>query len=80
MPNEESFLVIRKLSNPEAEGMIDLITRMVASLKLHEHSEIQPRMIAVIRQMLILEACSPSCMDDAKKNVSGNPTTYCFPS
>lgn len=42
MTNEEWFLVIRKLTNPGVEGMIDLITRVLASLKLCEGGEIQP--------------------------------------
>lgn len=42
MPNEEWFLVTRELTNQEAEGMTDLITRTVASLKLYEHGAIQP--------------------------------------
>lgn len=42
MPNEEWLLVTGELTNQEAEGMADLITRTVASLKLYEHGEIQP--------------------------------------
>jgi len=66
MPNEKWLLVIRNLVNPGVEGVIDLITRIVTSSELQEHSGFQ---------LLSLEACSPPRMDEARKNVAGNPTT-----
>lgn len=79
MPNKEWCLVTRKHTNPEVEGTIDLTARTVAFLKFHEHSGVQPPRISVIRQTLSLEVCSPPCRDDARKNVSGYPTTCWFP-
>lgn len=65
MSDEECFQVLRKLTNPEIEGMTDIIARTIASLKSHKHSEIQPQKVSIIREMVSSEASSPSCMDDA---------------
>lgn len=80
MSDEECFQVLRKLINPEAEGMADVIARAIASLESHERSEIQPQRVSIIsREMVSLDTSSPSCMDDARKNISGSPTTQWFP-
>lgn len=79
MSDEECFQVLRKLTNPEAEGMADITARTIASLGSQERSDIQLQRVSIIREMVSLETSSPSCTDDARKNISGSPTTQCFP-
>lgn len=79
MSDKECFQVLGKLTSPEVEEMTAITARTITSLKSHEHGEIQPQRVSIITEMISSEASSPSSVDDARKNISDNPTTHCFP-